>query len=151
MKKIGIFSFTCCEGCVVVFVEALNKKYDEWKDKLQFENIRILKRVKPVSEMDIALVEGAISTPSEVNKLKKIREKAKVLIAFGSGAINGFPSNQRNKFNKKMKEKIQPILEHYKQNPTIEPINKFVKVDDKIPGCPPDEETLIKKIDSYLK
>ena len=25
-QKIGVFSFTCCEGCVVVFIEILNRK-----------------------------------------------------------------------------------------------------------------------------
>ena len=151
VKKIGVFSFTCCEGCVVVFLEAFSKNYDEWGKQMKFENIRVLKKVKPISEMDIALVEGAISTQSEVRKLKEIRKNTKKLVALGSGAINGFPSNQRNKFSKKMKQKIEPIVKFHKQNPTIEPINKFVKVDDTIPGCPPEEDIVIKKIEGYLK
>ncbi len=153
MVKIGLFSFTCCEGCMVVFVEALNKKYDEWikSNKIEIVNFRALKKVLPISEMDIAFVEGAISTQSEVKKLKLIRENTKKLVAFGSGACTGYPSNQRNKFSKKIKTEIQPIIQQLHQNNSIQPITAFVVVDDKINGCPVDENTVIKKIDGWLK
>ena len=44
MKKVGVFSFTCCEGCVVVLLEALNQKYFEWLKKIKFENFRTLRK-----------------------------------------------------------------------------------------------------------
>ena len=149
MKKVGIFSFTCCEGCVIVFIEALNTKYKDWIEnkKIKIENFRALKKVKPIKQLDIALIEGAISTPSEIKKLKEIREKTKILIAMGSGAIDGCPSNQRNKFNKRKKEIIQPMIKKLNQNKSIEPLNKFVKVDAEIPGCPISEKDLIKRLD----
>ena len=100
--------------------------------------------------MDIALVEGAISTQSEIKKLKEIRKKSKKLIALGSGAVNGYPSNQRNKFPREKKKQIQPLIEKMHQIKQISPLKKFVKVDDKIDGCPIAEEDMIKKIESYL-
>lgn len=149
--KLGIFSFTCCEGCTIVLIEALNKKYDQWMKKIAIENFRVLKKVKPIKQLDIALVEGAISTPSEEKRLQEIRKKTKTLIAFGSGATNGYPSNLRNEFSPKLKKQIEPLLKKLKQNKKILPLNKFVKVDDKIDGCPVDEEELIKKIDSLIQ
>jgi len=38
---------------------------------------------------------------SEVKKLKEIRSKTKKLIAYGSGATTGYPSDQRNNFDEK--------------------------------------------------
>ena len=151
--KIGLFSFTCCEGCMIVFIEALNKKYDEWinSNKMQIVNFRALKKVLPISQMDIAFVEGAISTQSEINKLKLIRKNTKKLVAFGSGACTGYPSNQRNKFNKKLKAEIQSIIKQMNQNESILPVTAYVVVDDKINGCPVNQATVIKKIDTYLK
>jgi len=150
-KRVGIFSFTCCEGCVVSFIEILNRKYDDYIKKMKIENFRQLKKVSKIKPMDIALVEGAISTESEIKKLEEIRKKSKKLVAFGSGAVNGYPSNQRNKFSKEKKKEIQFLIEKLHQNKTIEPLKKFVKVDDNIPGCPVDENLLIKKFDSYLE
>ncbi len=150
MKKIGVFSFTCCEGCVVSFIEILNKKYDEYMKKMKIVNMKTLRTSEQIKPMDLAFVEGAISTESEIRKLKEIRKKSKKLIALGSGAVNGYPSNQRNKFDKTKKKLIQPLIEKFHQLKTIEPISKFVKVDNKIEGCPVDEQDLINKIEGYL-
>ncbi len=150
-KRVGFFSFTCCEGCTVMFIEVLNKKYEEYKKKIKIENFRQLKTSKIIKTLDLAFVEGAISTQSEINKLKEIRKKSKKLIALGAGAVNGFPSNQRNKFSREKKKQIQALVKKMHQIKKISPIKKFVKVDDKIDGCPVEEADLIKKIDSYLK
>ena len=150
MIKIGVFSFTCCEGCVVSFIEILNKKHAEYTKKMKIVNFRQLKTDKKIVQMDIAFVEGAISTESEIKKLKEIRKKSKKLIALGNGAVNGYPSNQRNKFSAEKKKLIQPLIEKFHQLKTIEPISKFVKVDDNIEGCPVSEQDLINKIEGYL-
>jgi len=149
-KKVGFFNFTCCEGCTIVLIEAFNTKYDEWMEKIEIENFRALKKVKPIKQLDIAFVEGAISTPSEIKRLKEIRKKSKLLIAFGSGAVSGYPSNQRNSFPPELKKQIEPLLKKLKQKKEILPLEKYVKVDDKIDGCPVDQQTLIKKIDSLI-
>jgi len=149
--KVGFFSFTCCEGCTVVFLEVLNSKFGEYMKKMKIENFRALKTMEKIKNLDLAFVEGAISTQSELKKLKEIRKNSKKLIALGSGACNGYPSNQRNKFDKKKQKQIQPLIEKLHQNKTIEPLNKFVKVDDKIDGCPVSEKDLIKKIDKCLR
>ena len=150
-KKVGVFSFTCCEGCTVVFLEILNRKYEEYMKKIDIVNMRTLRTSEQIKPMDLAFVEGAISTESEIKKLKEIRKKSKKLIALGSGATNGYPSNQRNKFDETKKKLIQPLIKKFHQNKTIEPINKFVKVDDNIEGCPVSEQDLINKIEGYLK
>jgi coenzyme F420-reducing hydrogenase gamma subunit len=151
MIKAGFFSFTCCEGCVVTFLEVLNKRYEEYMKKIKIENLRALKSQDKVKKLDIAFVEGAISTKSEIRKLKEIRKKSKKLVALGSGAVNGYPSNQRNKFDAKKKKEIKKLVEKLHQIKEISPLKKFVKVDDNVPGCPVDEQVLMKKIDGYLK
>ena len=150
-KKVGFFSFTCCEGCTIVFVEILNQKFDEYMEKIDIVNMRQLKTDKRIEKMDIAFVEGAISTESEIKKLKEIRKKSKKLVALGSGAVSGYPSNQRNKFPEEKKKEIQHLIEKMHQNKTIEPLKKFVKVEDNVDGCPIEEKLLIKKIEGYLK
>ena len=118
---------------------------------MQIVNFRQLKTEKAIKPMDIAFVEGAISTKSEIKKLKEIRKNTKKLIALGSGAVSGYPSNQRNKFPIKKKKEIQHLIEKMNQNPKILPLKEFVKVDDNIPGCPIEEKVLLKKMESYLK
>ncbi len=149
--KVGVYSMTCCEGCSVVLIEAFNHKFNEYMKNIDFVDFRTLKPFKKVNKTDVAFVEGAISTQSEVKKLKEIRAKTKKLVALGSGAVSGFPSDQRNKFDTKKKKEIAPILEMFHQIDKISPLKKFVKVDDEIDGCPVSEEDLTKKIEGYLK
>ncbi|MEK6918166.1 MAG: hypothetical protein AABW51_04420 [Nanoarchaeota archaeon] len=153
MKKIrvGVYNFTCCEGCTIVLIEALNKRYDQWMKKIDFVDFRALKPFKEVHDTDIALVEGAISTEKEVEKLKHIRAKTKKLVAFGSAACMGFPSNQRNDFDDRKMKEIMPVLKAFHHLDKVSPLKGIVKVDDEILGCPVDIDVLIKKIDGYLK
>ena len=148
---VGIFAFTCCGGCIISFLEVLNTKFFEYQDKMQIKYSKSLRPVKKLGPMDIAFVEGAISTPEEIKELKEIRKYAKKLIAVGSGAITGWPSDLRNKFDDKKKKEIAPVNKKLGQIEKISPIITFVKVDDKIPGCPVEEKLFIKKIDRYLK
>jgi sulfhydrogenase subunit delta len=149
-KKIGFFSFTCCEGCTISFIEVLNKKYDEYAKKMQIVYLRALKKTKKISLMDIAFVEGAISTKDEIKKLKEIRKNAKKLVALGSGAINGWPSNLRNNFTGKKKEEVKKLAKELGQLDEVKPIGNFVKVDGEIQGCPVEEKVFIEKLEGYL-
>jgi len=148
--KVGVYSFTCCEGCVIVLVEALNSKFDEWTEKIDFVDFRALKPYTGVNKTDIAFVEGAISTNSEIKKLKEIRSKTKKLVALGSGAATGYPSDQRNNFSAKKLKEISVDLKKFKQIDKISPIKRFVKVDDEISGCPINRKMVMAKINKYL-
>ncbi|MEK6863889.1 MAG: hypothetical protein AABX27_01235 [Nanoarchaeota archaeon] len=150
-KKVGVFSFTCCEGCTLVFMELLNKRFFEYRDEMQIENFRALKKSDKIRKMDLAIIEGAISTASEKNKLLKIRKNAKAIMAIGSCANTGMPSSQRNFFDEAKKKQIQPLLEKLHQLKTIEPLKKYVKVDIQVNGCPISRKELDNKIESYLK
>lgn len=134
--KVGVFSFTCCEGCSIIFIELLNKRFFEYKEKLEIQNMRVLKSSEKIGKLDLAIIEGAISTASELRKLKEIRKKSKKVLAIGSCAINGMPSSQRNNFSAEIKEKINPLILRLHQLKTIEPLNKYIKADYEINGCP---------------
>ena len=149
--KVGFFSFTCCEGCVVTFLELLNKKFFEYEKRIDIVNCRVLKTNEKIGNLDVAFIEGAISTPSEEKKLKEIRKKSRFVVALGSGAVNGYPSNQRNSFTEEKKQEISLLVKSLHQLKEIVPLKKFIKVDDEITECPVSEVDLEKRIDYYLK
>ncbi len=148
--KVGFFSFTCCEGCVINVIEVFNEKFFEWKDKMDIRYFRALKKVRPIRAMDVAFVEGAISTESEIKKLKLIRKNAKKVVALGSGAINGWPSNLRNDFKLVKRNEIAELVMKLEQIDKVVPIKEFIKVDDEVPGCPIEEKIFIEKMEGLL-
>ena len=150
--RIGWFSFTCCEDSTIIFTELLNKYCKEWLQKIEFVHARVLmkKNSKEIKEMDVAFIEGAISSNSQEAKLKKIREKAKILVAIGSCAINGSPSNQRNFFNQENIEEIRPILEIFKYKEKVLKVSEVVRVDESVPGCPMNETIFLELMKKCL-
>jgi len=148
--KVGFFSFTCCEGCMINVIEVFNEKFFDWKERIDIRYFRALKKVRPIRLMDIAFVEGAISTESEIKKLKLIRENAGKVIALGSGAINGWPSNLRNDFKLTKKNEIAELVKKLNQIDRVVPIKEFVKIDGEIPGCPINSSIFIHKMEELI-
>ena len=69
--KTGWFSFTCCEDSTIVFIELMNDNFVKWKDLLEFKYFRTLKGKNDFTDLDLAFVEGAISSDKELNFLKR--------------------------------------------------------------------------------
>jgi len=150
--RIGWFTFTCCEDSTILFTELLNTYYKEWLPKLEFVHARILRKddANEIQQMDIAFVEGAISSDTQETKLKQIREKATKLVAIGSCAVTGAPSNQRNLFNAEQNVQIKEILEKFKYKEKVLKLADVVTVDESIPGCPMNEKLFLLLMEKYL-
>ncbi|MBU5689061.1 MAG: hypothetical protein KQA41_02455 [Candidatus Aenigmarchaeota archaeon] len=149
--KIGWFSFTCCEDSTIVFLELMNEHYKDWINLIDFKYFRTLKNNNDMTDLDIAFVEGAIANYKEEEMLKEIRKNCKKLVAIGSCACTGSPSNQRNFFDSETKEEIQLILDRFGHRDKVSPLSEIVKVDDFVSGCPMSEELFLKKLEQYLK
>jgi sulfhydrogenase subunit delta len=149
--KVGLFSFTSDEGCSMIFLELMNNHFSEWEKMIDFRYFKLLKEKNELSDLDVAFVEGAISTFKEEEKLKEIRKASKNLVAIGSCAVNGSPSNQRNFFSDDTKNEIRFVLDNFGHRDKVSPLNEIVKVEDNVPGCPMDEDKFLEVLNKYLK
>jgi coenzyme F420-reducing hydrogenase gamma subunit len=129
----------------------LNKHYDEWKKIIDIRAARVLRKKEDLNKLDISFVEGAISLQKDAEKLKKIRKNSKFLIAIGSCACSGMPAAQRNTFDKKTKNEIVEEVKQFNLLKETLPIDKFVKVDEYVQGCPMDEQNFLDVFDKYIK
>lgn len=149
--RVGIFSFTCDEGCSINFLEILNKKFFEWKDLIEFKHFRLIQSKSEIKNLDIAFVEGAISTKEELKKIKNIRKNSKKLVLLGSCAISGSPSNLRNFFDEERKEEIKEIIKKFGHREKVLAVKEIVKADGEVPGCPIQEEKFVEVMEKLLK
>jgi len=148
--KIGWFSFTCCEDSTMVWIELMNQNYFKWKDLIEIKHARVMRRVNELKDIDVAFVEGAITTESDADKLKEIRDNSKRLVAIGSCAINGMPAAQRNNFNEELKKEIAFLIERFNQTEKVRTVRDIVKIDDEVLGCPMEEDVFMKVLEKYL-
>lgn len=149
--NIGWFSFTCCEDSTIIWIELMNENYFKWKDLLNIKYARVLKKNNDLNDIDVAFVEGAITTESDAKKLREIRKNSKRLVAIGSCAINGMPAAQRNTFDDKTKKEIDFLIKRFKQMDKVHMIKDIVKIDDEVEGCPMEEKAFLDILNKYLK
>jgi NAD-reducing hydrogenase small subunit len=102
-------------------------------------------------QVEIALVEGAIANEEHVRQIHEIRERTKVLVAFGDCAVTGNVTALRNTLGKADSVLDRVYLDPALLNPQIpsQPglvpklldrvlnIRACVPVDFYLPGCPP--------------
>ena len=112
-------------------------------------------------DVDVCLVEGAVSSEEDLHKIKMVRERTNTIIAFGDCAVTSNVPGMRNPIG------VAPLLDRaYRENvtinpqmpsrvvpqllPTSQPVHKFVTVDVFLPGCPPHADLIYTLLDDLL-
>ncbi|MDD2822753.1 MAG: hypothetical protein PHQ59_01600 [Candidatus Daviesbacteria bacterium] len=149
---VGWFSFTCSEDSTILFTELLNDNFDKWRNLVEFRYLKALKTKNYIKNLDVSFIEGAISSESQANEAKKIRENSKVVVAIGSCACTGMPSASRNSLGSdEINEKMKWYMSHFNYNQKVQKLPDVIKVDDMVNSCPMDKDTFIEILEKYLK
>jgi len=168
--KLALYWASSCGGCEIAQLQIGDKilKLAEVAD-IVFWPVAIDVKYKDVEAMpeksiDVCLFNGAIRTSEQEHMAKMLREKSKVMIAYGACAYGGGIPGLGNMFNRELiferayletpstdnKEKVLPqtkykvpegeltLPEFYD---TVKTLGQTVDVDYVIPGCPPESRT----------
>jgi NAD-reducing hydrogenase small subunit len=111
--------------------------------------------------VDVTIVEGAVSTDEDIEKIRKIRKHTRVLIALGDCAVTSNVPGMRNPFGVEpaMQRAYHENSELQRQNPgehlpvlldRVRPVHEVVKVDVFVPGCPPPADAIWKVLTDLL-
>ncbi|KKW02453.1 MAG: NADH ubiquinone oxidoreductase 20 kDa subunit [Parcubacteria group bacterium GW2011_GWC2_49_9] len=149
--RIGWFTFSCCEDSTIIFTELMNDHWQTWKKVLDIRHARVLQTHNVLDELDVAFIEGALSSQTHVDRVKEIRQKSKKVVAIGACAVVGLPSTQRNQFDPERLEEIRPILEKFSYLPKAQKLSEVIRVDVNVPGCPMDEKQFMHVLGDLLK
>ncbi|MFC1726983.1 nickel-dependent hydrogenase large subunit [Patescibacteria group bacterium] len=147
MTKVAVFDLTGCQGCEFHLL-SLNEQLLDIFQNFEITNWRLLSQDSK-NDFDIAIIEGAVTTKEHIKLLKEIRETSKVVIAIGACAISGnffaeLTPDQRKKLAPKIYDEKYRLKAEF-----LEPVEKYIKVDEKIPGCPPNLEIFKKTLIKY--
>ncbi len=112
-------------------------------------------------EVDVTLVEGAVSSQDDLAKIQKIRQRTNILVSMGDCAVTGNVPGMRNSVP--VAKLLQRIYvdgaDERKLVPTdrvpallkeARPVREFVKVDICLPGCPPPSKAIFGVINDLL-
>ncbi len=119
---------------------------------------------KELPEVDIALVEGSVTSDEHLREILHIRHQAKTLIALGDCAVMTNVTGMRNYFPLKevfetsyvnaisndSEGKVPNHPSLLKLNDKVVPLQEVVTVDFVLPGCPPDADTIFYVLFEFL-
>jgi sulfhydrogenase subunit delta len=149
---VGWFSFTCSEDSTILLTELLNTYLDEWKHLVDFKHLKALKTKNSMEDLDVAFIEGAISSETQAKEVRKIRENAKYVVAIGSCACTGGPSASRNALTPEhISEKIKDYMSRFDYSDKVRKLEDVIKVDDKVDGCPMNTQLFLQVLFKYLE
>ncbi len=147
--KVAVFDFTGCEGCELQILNC-----EEEMPNL-IANLDIVTFREAMTERsayyDIAFIDGACSKRSEIVMLKKIRERAKMVIPIGACACLGGVNCLKNSYpmDEILNAEYGEAARYYNTIPA-RPISAVIPVDFYIPGCPIVKEEFIRVVQEIL-
>jgi len=149
---VGWFSFTCCEDSTILLTELLNTYFDTWKPLVDFKFFKALKAKNELSNLDVAFIEGAVSSESQAKEVKRIRAAAKYVVAIGSCACTGMPSASRNLLSSdRIDDKVRWYESHFDYSRKVQKLKDVIRVDDEVEGCPMNVDKFLATLLKYLK
>ncbi len=134
--KVAVHKFSSCDGCQLAFLnmgEALIQLYQ----LINIVHFIEAGHINPNEPVDIAFIEGSVSTPDEIERIKAIRNTSRYLIVIGACATSGGIQALRN--GKDIQEWISSVYaspEYIESLDKASPISQYVRVDFEISGCP---------------
>jgi coenzyme F420-reducing hydrogenase gamma subunit len=134
--KVAFFDFACCEGCQLQ-VANLGEALLDILEVIDVVEFREVMSEKWPQSFDIAIIEGSITTSHAVERIKEIRARSKVLIAYGSCATIGGVNGMKNNYElKDIREYVYKDKAEFFDTIPTRAVHQVVNVDYSVNGCP---------------
>ncbi|HNR39066.1 MAG TPA: NADH:ubiquinone oxidoreductase [Acidobacteriota bacterium] len=147
--KVAFFDFSCCEGCQLT----VSNCEDELLDLVSHIDIVNFREImtERSDDYDIAFIEGSCTREEEVARLQKIRENAQIVIALGACATIGGINCLKNFHNlDEVRQTVYGDKAHYFPTWETRPIDRVIKVDYHLHGCPIDRGEFLRVVKALL-
>ena len=150
-----------CSGCHMSFLD-MDERLLELAQKADVVYSPLVDPKEMPEQIDVALVEGAVSSDADLEKVRRLRERTKVLVSLGDCAVTGNVPALRNLFSVEavMKRVFQDGEATNPQVPSegvpkllgrVRPVHEVVNVDIFVPGCPPSADVIYYTVNELLE
>jgi coenzyme F420-reducing hydrogenase gamma subunit len=148
---LAIWKFASCDGCQLTLLNC-EAELLALADSVQIAYFPEATRAVVAGPYDLSLVEGSITTPSDVERIEQVRAASRVLITIGACATSGGIQALRNAAD--VHELMSVVYAHPEYIATLgrsTPISAHVTVDFQLRGCPIDRGQLLEVLAAMLQ
>lgn len=148
---LAVWKFSSCDGCQLSLLDC--------EDELLAiaEGVQIAYFPEATSAVlpgpyDVSLVEGSVTTPHDLDRIREIREQTGLLVTIGACATAGGIQALRNLAD--VRDWIPLVYaspEHIDTLARSTPISDHVKVDLELRGCPISKAQLVETVAALLR
>lgn len=148
--KLAVHKFASCDGCQLAFLNA-GPQLLQLAQLVEIVHFAEAGPVDPDAQVDIAFVEGSITTAEDVERIRRIRAKSRFLIAIGACATAGGLQALRNLADaEQWVKEVYARPDYIRSLPTSTAIAEHVDVDFELWGCPVSMAQVVAAIRALL-
>ena len=149
-----------CSGCHMSLLD-MDERLVELGEQCDLVYSPLVDYKEFPAQVDIALIEGSVSSDEDEHKILLVRAHTRVLVSLGDCAVTGNVPAMRNpvpvpellacvyKGNGLLHEQV-PAERLPSLLPRVRPVHEVVNVDVFVPGCPPSADTIFTVISELL-
>ena len=148
--RLAVWKFASCDGCQLSLLDCEDEllKIAGLVDIAYFQEAR---RATVRGRYDLSLVEGSITTPGDVERIKDVRRRSRHLVTIGACATAGGIQALRNfKDVSEFTRIVYARPDYIETLATSTAIAEHVRVDFELRGCPINKRQLLEVIDAFL-
>jgi len=161
--KVAMDWLAACAGCEMSVLD-MDERLIQLLDKIELTSTPITDLKHPPKDgVTVGILSGAVNNTTNVEVVKEMRERCKILVALGDCAVFGGIMTMRNFFN--MEEALKrayietestvdgiiPNSEELAKPIRTVPVGQVVKVDIHLPGCPPSADAIYHVLTELLE
>jgi sulfhydrogenase subunit delta len=147
---LAVWKFSSCDGCQLTLLDCEDELLD-LAGAIEIAYFLEASRATVEGPYDLSIVEGSISTPEDVERIRQVRDQSTTLVTIGACATAGGIQALRNFGD------IEEYLGIVYAQPqfistldTVSPIAAHVAVDLELRGCPVTKVQLLEVINAFL-
>jgi len=151
--KIGIYELTGCAGDALLILDCEKELLDIF-NAADIQSFLMAKSDNIDGELDVALVEGSVTTEREIEELKDIRKRSKLVVAIGLCAtVGGIQARflDQKEWEDHFKKVYGDVKMIHTEAVQSKPIDAYIDVDYYLPGCPIGKEQFLNFFTRFLK
>jgi sulfhydrogenase subunit delta len=147
---LAVWKFASCDGCQLTLLDCEDELL-ALADAVRIEHFLEATKAAGPGPYDLSLVEGSVTTPDDVERIRHVRSVSGTLIAIGACATAGGIQALRNFADvDEFRSVVYARPDYIRTLDRSSPISAYVDVDYQLPGCPIDQGQLLEVLTATL-